>query len=118
MPYEIFLPEFFKKVVADLKKKYPSVADDLDDLKVALRVIAVNPELGRSLRGYGHIKKLRVRNSDLRKGKRGGYRLIYSVDTSAKMIAPLLLYTKSQKPDISKKELSALIASLEREVSE
>ena len=63
-------------------------------------------------------KKLRVRNSDMRKGKRGGYRLIYSVDTSAEMIAPLMLYTKSHKPDISKKELKALIVSLEREISE
>jgi len=114
MPYEIVLPELFKKVVADLRKKYPSVAEDL---KVALRVVADNPELGRSLRGYGHIKKLRVRNSDMRKGKRGGYRLIYSIDNSAKVVAPLMLYAKSQKPDISKKELKTLIASLEKELS-
>jgi mRNA-degrading endonuclease RelE of RelBE toxin-antitoxin system len=69
--YEIFLPEFFKSTVKDLKKKYPNV---IQDLKTALRVVESNPELGGSLRGFGDVKKLRVRNSDVTKGKSGGYR--------------------------------------------
>ena len=55
MPYDVFLPEFFKKIVKDLKKKYPHVGEDL---KTALRVLVNNPELGKTLRGFGDVKKL------------------------------------------------------------
>ena len=77
MPYEIFLPELFKRTLKDLKKKYPNV---IQDLKTALRVVESNPELGRTLHGFADVKKLRVQNSDVTKGKRGGYRLIYLAD--------------------------------------
>lgn len=115
MLYEIFLPEFFKKIVKDLKKKYPSVKDDL---KTALRVLLSNPELGKSLQGFGDVKKLRVQNSDAARGKRGGHRLIYLVDHADKKIIPLLLYSKSQKQDVTERELKALLARLHRELSE
>ena len=72
MPYDVFLPEFFKKIIKELKKKYPHVGEDL---KTALRVLVNNPELGRTLRGFGDVKKLRVQNSDVERGKSGGYRL-------------------------------------------
>ena len=85
MPYDVFLPEFFKGIVKDLKKKYRSVSDDL---KIALRIVVKNPELGKSLQGFEDVKKLRVRNSEVRKGKRGGYRLIYLVERSEKKDYP------------------------------
>ena len=115
MLYEIFLPEFFKKSIRDLKKKYPSVTDDL---KTALRVLMSNPELGKSLQGFGDVKKLRVTNSDTVRGKRGGYRLIYLLDHADKKIILLLLYSKSQKQDVTAKELKALLDRLHRELSE
>ena len=113
MPYEIFLPEFFKRTLKDIKKKYPNVKADL---KTALRVIESNPELGKSLRGFGHIKKLRVPNSDTVRGKRGGYRLIYLIDPTCKKIIPLLLYSKSHKAEITSRELRALLDKLDDEL--
>jgi len=113
MLYEIFLPEFFKSNVKGLKKKYPNV---IQDLEIALRVVESNPELGRTLRGFGDVKKLRVQNSDVTKGKRGAYRLIYLTDHANKKIIPLLLYSKSHKHDITVKELKALLARLEQEL--
>lgn len=44
MPYGVFLPQFFKKAVKDLKKKYPDVKEDL---KTALGVLVNNRELAR-----------------------------------------------------------------------
>lgn len=113
MLYDIFLPEFFKKVLKDLKKKYPHVGDDL---KVALRVVSDNPELGKSLRGFADVKKLRVQNSDSARGKRGGYRLIYLVDRTQVRVIPLVLYAKSQKQDLAVKELQRLIERLDQEL--
>ncbi len=94
MPYEIFLPDFFKSIVKDLKKKYPNV---IQDLKTALRVVESNPELGRTLRGFPDVKKLRVQNSDVTKGKSGGYRLIYLVDHSPMLNIPLRLYYPAKR---------------------
>jgi mRNA-degrading endonuclease RelE of RelBE toxin-antitoxin system len=113
MPYDVFLPEFFKKVVKDLKKRYPHAGEDL---KTALRLLVNNPELGKSLHGFGDVKKLRVQNSDVERGKSGGYRLIYLVDTIGQKIIPLLLYGKSQKKDITRKELKALLAKTAQEL--
>jgi mRNA-degrading endonuclease RelE of RelBE toxin-antitoxin system len=113
MPYDVFLPEFFIRIVKDLKKKYPHVGEDL---KTALRVLVNNPELGRTLRGFGDVKKLRVQNSDVERGKSGGYRLIYLVDAAGQRIIPLILYSKSQKKDISKRELKTLLAGLAQDL--
>jgi len=115
MPYEIFLPRFFKSTVKDLKKKYPNV---IQDLKTALRVVEENPGLGRALRGFTDVKKLRVQNSDVTRGKRGGYRLIYLTDHADKRIIPLLLYSKSHKQDITTKELKALLGRLAEELND
>ena len=115
MPYEIFLPEFFKKTVKDLKKKYPCV---IQDLKTALRVVENNPELGKTLRSFADVKKLRVQNSDVPKGKRGGYRLIYFADHADKRIIPLLLYSKSHRQDVTVKEMKALLGRIAQELGD
>jgi mRNA-degrading endonuclease RelE of RelBE toxin-antitoxin system len=115
MLYNVFLPEFFKRIVKDLEKKYPNVKADL---KTALRVVENNPELGKSFQGWGDVKKLRVQNSDVRKGKRSGYRLIYLVDHAERRIIPLLLYSKSHKSDVTAKELRMLLARLDQELSD
>ena len=62
MLYSVFLPEFFKRIVKDLEKKYPSVKADLG---TALRVVENNPELGKSFQGWGDVKKVRVHKSDV-----------------------------------------------------
>lgn len=115
MPFDIFLPNFFKRIVKDLKKKYPSITEDL---KPALSLIAANPSLGKALQGFDDIMKLRVGNSDIRKGKSAGYRLIYLIDQDSKSVIPLLIYSKSQKQDVTAKELKALLSKLEQELSE
>jgi mRNA-degrading endonuclease RelE of RelBE toxin-antitoxin system len=115
MLYEVYLPGFFKKIVKGLMKKYPK---GKEDLKTALRVPADKPELGKSLPGFGDVKKLRVQNSDPARGKRGGYRLIYLVDHADNKIIPLLLYSKSHKQDVNSKELKALLDKLEQELSD
>ena len=114
MPYDVFLPEFFKKIIKELKKKYPHVGEDL---KTALRVLVNNPELGRTLRGFGDVKKLRVQNSDVERGKSGGYRLTYLVGATCQKIIPLLMYSKSQKRDISRRELKTLLAGLDKDLN-
>ncbi|MEO1560674.1 MAG: type II toxin-antitoxin system RelE/ParE family toxin, partial [Cyanobacteria bacterium J06632_19] len=54
------------------------------------------------------IFKLRVSNSDIQKGKSGGYRLIYYLKTSTGIVL-LTIYTKSKKADITALEINEII---------
>jgi len=113
MNYDVFLASFFKENISNLKKKYQHVNQDI---KFALRVICKNPQVGKSLHRFGKIKKFRVRNSDIGKGKRSGYRLIYYLDSPNRLIYPLLMYSKSYKKDVTESEVKNLLKKLSREI--
>ena len=63
------------------------------------------------------VYKLRVRNSDIQKGKSGGYRLIYYVQTSTGIIL-LTIYAKSEQVDIAVEEIQQIIKEYEQGTSE
>ena len=74
MSYNLVLTPSFKHSVRKLKKRFRHVKDDVG---VAIRVLLQTPRLGLVIpRSFG-VRKLRVRNTDLAKGKRGGYCLLY-----------------------------------------
>lgn len=69
--------------------------------------------LGEQISGIGYeVFKLRVRNSDIQKGKSGGYRLIYYIKTENGIIL-LTIYTKSEQADIAANEIRSIIAEYE-----
>ena len=59
------------------------------------------------------VFKLRVRNSDIQKGKSGGYRLIYYVKTATAIIL-LTIYTKSEQVDMAVKDIQSIITEYEQ----
>lgn len=81
MSYRIVLAASFLESIKRLKRKYPQANADA---KIALQVLIENPLLGVMISGGGGARKVRVRNSDLRRGKSGGYRLVYFVDGANK----------------------------------
>lgn len=110
MSYDIVLSQSFKKSVKKLQKRFSQVKDDV---KNAIRVLKENPRSGDLISGGHGIRKLRIKNSNLDKGKSGGYRLIYCFeDEPIKKIYLLFLYAKSDKDDITKKELTDLLDEL------
>jgi mRNA-degrading endonuclease RelE of RelBE toxin-antitoxin system len=60
------------------------------------------------------VFKLRVRNSDIQKGKSGGYRLIYYVKTATAIIL-LTIYTKSEQVDMVVKDIQSIITDYEQQ---
>ena len=74
MSYNLVLTPSFKHSVRKLKKRFRHVKDDVG---VAIRVLLQTPRLGLVIPGSFGVRKLRVRNTDLAKGKRGGYCLLY-----------------------------------------
>lgn len=111
--YRVVLTSPFKSCVRQLGKRYPNVKDDI---RVAISALLQEPRLGVVIPGGSGIRKLRVRNSDARKGKSSGYRLLYFVDEHPKpAIRLVFLYSKSDREDVTRKELQELLLQIKEE---
>lgn len=57
--------------------------------------------------------KMRVRNSDIQKGKRSGYRLIYYLKTHTNIIL-VTIYSKLDQADISPEQIRRVLIKLDK----
>jgi len=111
MPYKIILTPAFKHCLKQLEKRYPKIKEDT---KTAIHQLIQTPDAGVLIPGGHGARKLRVRNSNIQKGKSGGYRLIYFLaDQSDPALYFLLLYAKSDQSDVSIAELKSLLDELD-----
>ncbi len=82
-------------------------------MQLAISTLTTNPHLGQLIRGASGIRKLRVRNTDLQKGKSGGYRLLYyALDEPNQRLYVLLVYAKSDQSDVTQQDLQNLLNDL------
>jgi mRNA-degrading endonuclease RelE of RelBE toxin-antitoxin system len=71
-------------------------------MQLAISTLTTHPHLGQFIQGASGIRKLRVRNTDLRKGKSSGYRLLYyAIDEPNQILYLLLVYVKSDKANVT-----------------
>lgn len=99
-------PEFIKNLKT-LNKKYKSIKNDLLQLANELEK---NPTLGTSL--GNNTFKIRLKNTDLNKGKSAGYRVITYCINELKEISLVTIYSKSDKENILDLELIELIKQI------
>ena len=107
-----YSPEFLKQL-KHLAKKYKSIAGDLEVLRDELKQ---NPYSGADL--GGGARKVRMSIKSKGKGKSGGAIVItYLVSAVEENIEVSLLtiYDKSERENISDKEIRSLIQALENE---
>jgi mRNA-degrading endonuclease RelE of RelBE toxin-antitoxin system len=75
MSYDVYLSKTFQQCIKILKKKYRGIKNDLHD---AIKHLEEDPSIGEALPAWKkEIWKIRVASSDIKKGKRNGFRLIY-----------------------------------------
>ncbi len=99
----------FKKDLKRLNKKYPNVRTDVQTL---VEKLEKGETPGDQISGVKYtIYKVRVRSSDIAKGTRGGYRVIYYVKT-AEHIFLATMYAKSDQSDISNDEIRRIVETL------
>ncbi len=101
-------PEY-KRNLKDLAKKYRNIRSDTQPLIVELQKGEI---LGDRISGFGadiYIYKIRVKNSNIQKGKSGGYRLIYLLESETSILL-LTIYSKSQQEDITINQIKAILA--------
>lgn len=103
-----FAPSF-RKAVKQLRKKYPHIRDDLDPL---ITQLTSGETPGDQIQSTGYtVYKVRIPNSDARRGKSGGYRVIYYIPMHDHIIL-LMIYSKSDQSNISADNVRDLVEDL------
>ncbi len=107
MSYRVLTTSDFKRDSKRLVKKYKSLKSDILTLIVSLEE---NPVQGTSL--GNDCYKIRVAVKSKGKGKSGGARVISCVKVIDKEVFLLTLYDKSERENITDKELKKLLKNI------
>ncbi len=104
-----FTPEF-KRNLRVLAKKYRHIRSDVDPV---ITQIQTGDFVGDQIPRTGYtLFKVRIRNSDIQKGKRSGYRLIYYLKTRIDVIL-VTMYSKLDQSDISAEQIRRILREFE-----
>jgi mRNA-degrading endonuclease RelE of RelBE toxin-antitoxin system len=103
---QVLVVDEFKQRLRDLRKRYRQIQSDIQPLIEQLR----NGEFpGNQISGIGYtVYKVRAKNSDIRKGKSGGYRVIYQILSPSIMLL-LYIYPKSDQSDVEAEDIRTII---------
>ncbi len=108
MPIVINYTAEFKQNVKRLNRRYRFIKDDLQEL---LEQLKQGSTPGDKIQGIGYtVYKVRVKNTDIKKGKSGGYRVIYYVRSDSG-ITLLAMYSKSDQANISTDTLRRILGN-------
>jgi len=103
---EIIYTSEFKRNLRHLAKKYRNIRSDIEPV---IEKLQSGEMLGDQIPRIEYILyKVRVRNSDVQKGKSGGYRLIYYLQTTDQIIL-VTIYSKSEQSDISANQIRRIL---------
>ena len=103
----------FRKDIKKLGKRYRSVKQDVRSLTAQLKD---GETPGDRITGNKYpVYKVRVKNSDIKKVQSGGYRVIYYIRTPEAILLTNI-YSKSDRSDISNKEVEDVIEQYELEI--
>jgi len=101
----------FKRNLRALAKKYRHIRSDVQPVIGRLQTGEV---IGDQVPGTRYsIFKVRVRNSDIQKGKRFGYRLIYHFKTPRSIIL-VTIYSKLDQADISAEQIRRILKEFDK----
>jgi mRNA-degrading endonuclease RelE of RelBE toxin-antitoxin system len=104
-----FTPEF-KRHIRHLGKKYRHIQSDVQPV---IKDLKSGTTLGDQIQTVGYsVYKVRIRNTDIKKGKRAGYRLIYYIKTKLRVIL-VTIYSKTEQGDISAERIRRIVAEFE-----
>ena len=96
----------FKKQLRRLARKYRHIRSDLQPL---IDTLQAGDTPGDQIQGAGHtVYKVRVRNTDARRGTSGGYRVIYYL-AQVDEILFVAVYSKSDQDDIATDVITDII---------
>lgn len=112
-PIQIALTPRFKRDLRELAKRYRLIRSDIQPLIEQLQSGEIP---GDRIAGVKYqVFKVRLKNSNIQKGKSGGYRVIYYVKTEQSIILATI-YSKSDISDVSNEVIEEAITQYEQEI--
>ncbi len=108
MNFSVIPSDKFKKKAKQLKRKFPSLKQELTELNATLEK---DPEIGTPLGNKTY--KIRIAIKSKGQGKSGGARVISYVVTSNNEVYLLTIYDKSEFDAIDDKSIKAIITTLD-----
>jgi mRNA-degrading endonuclease RelE of RelBE toxin-antitoxin system len=109
-PVTVRFADEFLAETRSLKKRYPHIQKDVDPL---IEQLERGETPGDRIQFPGAILyKQRVKNSDARRGKSGGYRVIYYLRAADDTITLIAIYSKSDQSDMSDHEIAHRLDNL------
>ena len=107
MPTQVDFSARFTRDLRRLARKYPLLADEIDGL---ISQLEMDYRPGVRLSRVGRsVYKVRLPNRSARRGKSGGFRVIYQERAGA-LVLLLLIYSKSERADIPDDVIRRVIA--------
>ncbi|MEM9091860.1 MAG: type II toxin-antitoxin system RelE/ParE family toxin [Cyanobacteria bacterium P01_F01_bin.53] len=112
MPIEIALTSRFKRDIRGLAKRYRSIRTDLQGL---IEKLQAGETPGDRITGVKYqVFKVRLKNSNIQKGKSAGYRVVYYIKSETHIILATI-YSKSDAADVSNAVIQDAIAQYEQD---
>jgi mRNA-degrading endonuclease RelE of RelBE toxin-antitoxin system len=109
-PVRVTFTAEFKRNLRQLAKKYRHIQSDLQPI---LDQLASRSKPGDQVpRVRYEVFKVRAKNSDVAKGKSGGYRLIYYVKSELEVVL-ITVYSKTEQGDIAPAAIRQIILDSE-----
>ena len=112
-PIQIALTPRFKRDLRELAKRYRSIRSDIQPLIEQLQAGKIPGDIIAGVKYQ--VFKVRLKNSNIQKGKSGGYRVIYYVKTEQEIILTTI-YSKSDISDVNNQIIEEAIAKYEQEI--
>jgi mRNA-degrading endonuclease RelE of RelBE toxin-antitoxin system len=103
MSFKFRVTHRFERGVKKLKRRYPKITKDLAK---AFEQIEDKPEIGVVIPNDYSIRKIRVASTDMKRGKSGGFRLLYKLlfdenEDNTLSATILFIYAKTDQSDVS-----------------
>lgn len=108
--YKVIFTKKFLKDTKKLQKKFKNIDRDLLQFVTSLESGKVISDRIQGMEGYS-VYKARMRNSFVLSGKSGGFRIIYYMQYQSHIYC-LTIYSKSEKKDVSRKEILEILNDL------
>lgn len=109
MTTTVNIPEPFLKELRRLARKYPAVLKEFDSLATQLKA---DDRPGDKIPGVGYdVYKVRLKNPSAKRGKSGGFRVIYYVQL-VDTVFLLTIYSKTEQIDISSEEIRRILKDI------
>ncbi len=108
---QVYLSDHFLRQLKPYVKKFRKLQDDLITTLESFRPETAN-RLGQKL------YKVRLKSSDIPKGKNASFRLIVFLLESKNILTPIAIYFKSERSDMSEKEIEYHLAMALSEIQQ